>query len=287
SHLAQDYAGLGSGSCPSACLPLRQRSYLGHVLPESLLHVLAAAGGGSGSGGSGSGSGAAAAFAAALCGDSDTPELIWTHSMRTSRLLPALSAHLGDLPARLRQRCGAVWEFAPLPPLSYPELEGEMYCHRYYLRHLADTQRFPNWPLVDHVPLLQSLLAEWRAELSRQPLSLSEAEACEVLGLRPTGHQQAGGGGQQQQLAVNEEELRRAYRVMARKYHPDKNPQGRPMFLKIQAAYERLQAGVAGGQGPQPWRILLLLRAQGVLYDRYGRELSPYKYAGYGLLLDV
>lgn len=26
---------------------------------------------------------------------------------------------------------------------------------RYYLRHLADTVRFPTWPLVDHVPLLQ------------------------------------------------------------------------------------------------------------------------------------
>ncbi len=38
---------------------------------------------------------------------------------------------------------------------------------------------------------------------------------------------------------------------MARKYHPDKNPAGRPMFLKVQMAYDRLQAGMAGGQGPQ------------------------------------
>lgn len=45
--------------------------------------------------------------------------------------------------------------------------------------------------------------------------------------------------------------MRRAYRAMARKYHPDKNPEGRPMFMRIQAAYERLQAGAAGGQGPQ------------------------------------
>ncbi len=44
---------------------------------------------------------------------------------------------------------------------------------------------------------------------------------------------------------------------------------------------------MAGGQGPQPWRILLLLRAQCVLYGRYGSELAPYKYAGYGLLLDT
>ena len=41
------------------------------------------------------------------------------------------------------------------------------------------------------------------------------------------------------------------------------------MHPQIQAAYERLQAGVAGGQGPQAWRILLLLRAQAVLYGRW------------------
>lgn len=51
--------------------------------------------------------------------------------MRRGRLLPALAAHLGDLPLRLAQRCGAAWDYAPLPPLSYPELDGEVYCHRY------------------------------------------------------------------------------------------------------------------------------------------------------------
>ncbi|KAG2494521.1 hypothetical protein HYH03_007288 [Edaphochlamys debaryana] len=260
SHLVQDFAGLAGGG-PG--LPLRRRSFLGHVLPQSLLHALEAGG--------------AAAFARALTGDHDTPELIWTHAMRRTRLLPALASHLGDIRLRLAQRCGLVWEYAPLPPLTYPELEGEVYCHRYYLRHLADTVRFPTWPIVEHVPLLQSLLAEWRSELSRQPLSLSEAEACAVLGLGPLGPGEA----------VGEEDMRRAYRGMARKYHPDKNPAGRPMFLKVQAAYERLQAGVAGGQGPQPWRILLLLRAQCVLYGRYGPQLAPYKYAGYPLLLDT
>jgi DnaJ family protein C protein 13 len=50
--------------------------------------------------------------------------------MRRGRLLPALRAHLGELPSRLAQRCGQGWEYAPLPPLSYPQLEGEMYCHR-------------------------------------------------------------------------------------------------------------------------------------------------------------
>lgn len=45
----------------------------------------------------------------------------------------------------------------------------------------------------------------------------------------------------------------------------------------MQAAYERLQGGAAGGQGPQPWRVLLLLRAQCVLFRRAPQELEPFK----------
>ena len=64
---------------------------------------------------------------------------------------------------------------------------------------------------------------------------------------------------------------------MARLYHPDKNPAGRDRFLAVQAAYERLQAGAAGRQGPQPWRVLLLLRAQCLLFRCCPEVLEPYK----------
>lgn len=42
-----------------------------------------------------------------------------------------------------------------------------------------------------------------------------------------------------------------------------------------------------GLQGPQPWRLLLLLKAQCILYRRYGHVLQPFKYAGYPMLLDA
>jgi hypothetical protein len=47
----------------------------------------------------------------------------------------------------------------------------------------------------------QSLLDAWRGELARQPLSMSEGEACGVLGITP-----------QPNGVVPEEELKAAYR---------------------------------------------------------------------------
>lgn len=77
--------------------------------------------------------------------------------------------------------------------------------------------------------------------------------------------------------------------AVACRYHPDKNPtpEARAKFLQVQKAYERLQAGAAGGQGPQAWRLLLMLRAQCILFRRYSSVLAPYKYAGYPQLLEV
>ena len=215
--------------------------------------------------------------------------------MRAGRLVPQMRAHVGDLPARLRAHARAPYEFLPAPPVEYPELADEVWCHRYCLRNLTDAARFPAWPLADHVTFLQALLAEWRAELGRAPGGLSAADALAELGLGPA----AGGG------LPSGDALRAAYRAAARKFHPDRNPAGRDRFEAAARAYEALasdlraaeQRGNGGGSGgggegaaPAPatpaggarrWRLLLLLRAQAVLYSRAGGELAPYRYAGY------
>lgn len=83
-HLAQHFKG-SAASGPG--VPIGQRSFLGGLLPESLLHVLTSYGAG--------------AFAAALCGDADTPELVWTHRMRAQRLIPQVRLQVRQL-RRLR-----------------------------------------------------------------------------------------------------------------------------------------------------------------------------------------
>lgn len=42
-----------------------------------------------------------------------------------------------------------------------------------------------------------------------------------------------------------------------------------------------------GLRGPQRWRVLLLVRAQVLVYRRYPWVLSPFKYPAYMVLLDI
>ncbi|XP_057968700.1 dnaJ homolog subfamily C GRV2 isoform X2 [Malania oleifera] len=283
-HVHQAFHG-GEEAAVSSSLPLAKRSVLGGLLPESLLYVLERSG--------------PAAFAAAMVSDSDTPEIIWTHKMRAENLIRQVLQHLGDFPQKLSQHCHSLYDYAPMPPVTYPELRDEMWCHRYYLKNLCDEIRFPNWPIVEHVEFLQSLLVMWREELTRRPMDLSEEEACKILEISledvssddvTKNHSVEMGevpNISKQVENIDEEKLKRQYRKLAMRYHPDKNPEGREKFLAVQKAYERLQATMQGLQGPQLWRLLLLLKGQCILYRRYGDLLEPFKYAGYPMLLNA
>ncbi|XP_024523013.1 dnaJ homolog subfamily C GRV2 isoform X1 [Selaginella moellendorffii] len=282
-HVHQAFHG-GAEAAVSSSLPLAKRSVLGGLLPESLLYVLERSG--------------SPSFALAMVADSDTPEIIWTHKMRGERLIDQTLKHLGEFPAKLSQFSHCLYEYAPMPPVTYPELQDEMWCHRYYLRNLCDEIRFPDWPIVEHVEFLQSLLSMWREELTRRPMDLSEEEACSILEIsldedETSSHNAEPPEDEEGKVPsklsgrVDEDLLKRQYRKMAMKYHPDKNPEGREKFVAVQKAYERLQATLQGLQGPQPWRLRLLLKGQCILFRRYGDVLEPFKYAGYPMLLQA
>ncbi|XP_056440183.1 dnaJ homolog subfamily C member 13-like [Gadus chalcogrammus] len=236
-----------------------QRSVLGPVLPEAMVCYLE--------------NYEAERFSEIFLGEFDTPEAIWSSEMRRL-MIEKIAAHLADFSPRLQSNTRALYQYCPIPVVSFPQLDNELFCNIYYLRHLCDAVHFPGWPIRDPVKLLKDTLEAWKREVEKKPPSMSVDEAYEVLNL-PKGQGQH-----------DESKIRKAYFRLAQKYHPDKNPEGRDMFEKVNKAYEFLCSKSARiVDGPDPENIILILQAQSILFNRYKEELEPYKYAGYPMLI--
>ena len=106
----------------------------------------------------------------------------------------------------------------------------------------------------------------WRDELQKEPPSQTEADARRELEV-----------GKDATL----EEVRQAYKRLARMFHPDKNPEGRERFERVQNAYDLLSAARIPSGEPDMVNVGLIIKTHVILYERYGKILAPLKYPGY------
>lgn len=223
---------------------IMNRSILGQLLPEAMICFLE--------------NHSAEKFAETFLGEFDTPEVIWNSEMRRL-LIERIAAHLADFTPRLRGHTMARYPYLAIPVISYPQLEHELFCHIFYLRHLCDQQMFPNWPIAEPVQLLRHTLEAWRKEVEKKPSQMTVHQAYEDLGIDLS-----------QTPNPDEALIRKTYYRLAQKYHPDKNPAGRDRFVKVNLAYEFLcSRSVWTSDGPNPSNIVLILRTQSILFDRY------------------
>lgn len=109
-------------------------------------------------------------FAEIFLGEFDTPEAIWSSEMRYDylaefidfsnqfhprrHLSERLSAHLADFSPRLASNTRAIYSHCVIPEVQYPQLDKELFCGSFYLRHLCDEVKFPNWPIPQPVSWL-------------------------------------------------------------------------------------------------------------------------------------
>eukprot|EP00796_Vickermania_ingenoplastis_P005967 gene5967-4276_t len=215
-------------------------------------------------------------FVKTFLGESESPEVMWGHDMRHF-MMARIAAHLGDFTPRLLGNIHVVYQYCPIGMIEYETLKNELFCHEYYLRLLCDCSRFPDWKIREPVQFLSELLTRWKAELNKKPSSLTLASCCAELELSV-----------EDEVPPTPETIRHAYLKLMPKYHPDKNPDGREKFESIQKAYEFLVSHQhTSAETATRENLHLLLKAQSILYQRCGKELSSFKYAGFRMLMQL
>jgi len=66
-------------------------------------------------------------------------------------MIEKIAGHIADFTPRLLSNTKSLYQYCAIPLINYPQLENELFCNIYYLRHLCDTQRFPDWPIKEPV----------------------------------------------------------------------------------------------------------------------------------------
>ena len=118
-------------------------------------------------------------------GEYDTPEAIWNSQMRQF-MIQKIAYHLADFTPRLKSNVRALYQYCPIPMISYPALESELFCDIYYLRNLCNISRFPDWPISNPLKLLKEVLMAWKTEVEKRPSSMTASDALKVLGKATT-----------------------------------------------------------------------------------------------------
>ncbi|KAI0987921.1 hypothetical protein GJ496_001173 [Pomphorhynchus laevis] len=146
-----------------------------------------------------------------------------------------------------------------------------------------------HWPIPDPLQLLKDCIRKWKGEMEIKPPDLSLESACLVLEL--TVDLSDANVLRNPDLA---REVRQAYFRLAHKYHPDKNPGiDRGLFEQVSDAYEILMDHLENNRTEQnqadshEHNIYVLIATQVYIYKRFNKQLSEYRYPGYGLLVKI
>ncbi|KAI9906265.1 hypothetical protein PsorP6_003346 [Peronosclerospora sorghi] len=233
------------------------QSYLTDMLPESLIAVLDAE--------------PPERFAEVYSGRLDDKRVLWSSTMRI-HLQEMLDEHLKEFRKHLMQNVTARYSYTPIPPISYLELSGDVYCSGFYLS--VFNQSDPDTDEVeDPVFLMKSIEEKWRYFVRRQVDGMLEkighSDAFKVFGWK-------------EDATFSSFDLRTRYRELSQ--------QGletsvlRRAFDALCVVLERKNETVGGRTSEDV--VKRILESQLRLLDKYGFQFFSYEFSTLDLILN-
>ncbi|DAZ99237.1 TPA: hypothetical protein N0F65_008104 [Lagenidium giganteum] len=144
------------------------QSFLMDMLPEALIRILD--------------SEPPEVFASIFCGRKVDKRVLWTRNMR-QQLREVVTEHLEEFTAELARNCGSTYFYVPLPPVSYKELSGDVYCSGFYLSTLADGDQGATGEdgaeldtIEEPLVVMSSIEDRWRALTQRTSLAVADED---------------------------------------------------------------------------------------------------------------
>ncbi|KAG6967302.1 hypothetical protein JG687_00004337 [Phytophthora cactorum] len=233
------------------------QSYLTDMLPESLIGVLD--------------SESPELFADVYTGRKRDKRVLWSSTMRL-HLQEMLDEHLREFKESLKMSVTTKYSYSPIPPISYLELSGDVYCSGFYLSTFNQSNSDAE-EVDDPVFMMKSIEEKWRYLARRQADGeeddMDHSDAYNLFGWR-------------EDITFSSSDLRSRYRELCRQEVEVSTV--RQAFDSLCAALERKNEAVGGKTSDVIERIL---KSQLQLLDKYGFQFFSYESSTLDLMIRV
>lgn len=143
------------------------KSALTEILPDAMIERLSAV--------------SAREFSEVFCSEVYSPSVVWSQRMRR-RLQDSCLAHLQDFITVLEEDVTSEWKFCHMAPMTFSELEDDVWCGGVYLGRFCAAD---DYPVKSPLEFMHQLSFKWRAEVGRRSARFDTAQAATHLGLNP------------------------------------------------------------------------------------------------------
>ncbi|OWZ17839.1 hypothetical protein PHMEG_0008166, partial [Phytophthora megakarya] len=234
------------------------QSYLTDMLPESLIGLLD--------------SETPELFADVYSGRKHDKRVLWSSTMRL-HLQEMVEEHLRVFKENIMTSVTAKYEYTPIPPISYLELSGDVYCSGFYLSTF-DQSNSSTEEVEDPVFMMKSIEEKWRYLARRQADGMEEdtdhSDAYKIFGWS-------------EDIVFSSSDLRSRYRELCQQQIEVTTV--RHAFDSLCAALERKNEANGGRTSIEV--VERILKSQLQLLDKYGFQFFSFESSTLDLLIRV